>query len=155
MVDLAGAAPLSEGGGLQSSQGGVGAPTPLPTLAGNQGISEAYLEQLLRALKKAGLVTAKRGVAGGYCIARAPETISVEDVLRALEGSTAVADCVSREGEGCASACTCSARPLFLKLQSRITGVLESTTIHDLATEHKEQRERIHHAKRTHEKRLS
>jgi len=156
MVDLAVAAPrhapLFEGGKAAQPPGGsrvaVGTPMPLSVLAQNQGISEAYLEQLLRALKQAGLVTAKRGVNGGYCIARPPESISVEDVLRALEGSTAVADCVSRRGEGCASACTCSARPLFLKLQSQITAVLESTTIQDLANEHKEQKERIHHAKK-------
>jgi len=123
-------------------------PVTLAALAGNQGVSEAYLEQLLRALKRAGLVTATRGVNGGYRIARAAEAISVEAVLRALEGSTAVADCVSDAGGACESACTCSARPLFLKLQSRITGVLESTTIQDLASEHKEQKTRF-------EKRLS
>jgi len=123
-------------------------PVPLSALAGKQGISEAYLEQLLRALKRAGLVTASRGVNGGYRLARPPETISVEDILRALEGRTSVADCVSGEGVACESACTCAARPLFLKLQARITGVLESTTLYDLATEHQEQKDRMHHAKK-------
>ena len=127
---------------LAANEAGA-APMPLPTLAGKQGVSEAYLEQLLRALKKAELVIATRGVNGGYRIARAAETISVENVLLALEGSTSVANCVSGEGGACENACTCSARPLFLKLQSRITSVLESTTIHDLAIEHKEQKNRF------------
>mgnify|MGYP000040171129 CR=1 FL=1 len=54
------------------------------------------------------------------------------DVLRALEGSTAVMECVGTSRVSCDNACSCSARPLWLKLQRRIDEVLDSTTLADM-----------------------
>lgn len=119
-------------------------PVSLPQLASMQGISEAYLEQLLRTLKKGGIVDAVRGAQGGYVLTCSPDLLSVHRVLDALEGSTAVVDCVdASSGKGCENACTCSARPLFLKLQSRIDGVLKQTTVGELADDHIQQKRRI------------
>lgn len=123
------------------------APVTLSALAGMQGVSEAYLEQLLRALRRAGIVETVRGAAGGYRLSCAPEALGVGRVLAALEGSTAVVDCVGTGDACCENACTCSARPLFLKLQSRINDVLRDTTIADLASDYIEQKRRIEHAK--------
>ncbi len=117
-------------------------PVSLPTLAGEQGISEGYLEQLLRELKKGGVVDTVRGAQGGYELICNPAELSVQRVLSLLEGSTAVVDCVDIDSRGCTSACTCSARPLFLKLQSRINDVLEQTSIQELADDYMEQRKR-------------
>ena len=112
-------------------------------LAEKQGVSVAYLEQLIAALKKAGLVTSTRGASGGYTLSRPPEEISMREVLTALEGSTAIVDCVGTEmGQGCENACSCSARPLWLKLQRRIDDVLQSTTIKDMADDYRIQQER-------------
>lgn len=106
-------------------------------LAEKQGVSVAYLEQLIAALKKAGLVEAARGASGGYTLARAPEDINVGEVLRALEGSTAILDCVSvDDGAECSNACFCSARPLWIKLQQKIDEVLNTTTIKELADDY-------------------
>lgn len=118
-------------------------PVSLPTLANAQGISEGYLEQLLRELKKGGVVNTVRGAQGGYELATDPSDLSVQQVLSLLEGSTAVVDCVGTEPYGCKSACTCSARPLFLKLQSRINDVLERTSIQDLADDYIQQKRRM------------
>ena len=79
---------------------------------------------------------------GGYTLARAPEAISVGEVLKALEGSTALVDCVGTEGSDCGNVCTCAARPLWLKLQRRIDDVLDSTTIRDMADDYAQQRGR-------------
>ena len=122
-------------------------PVSLSAVATEQGISEAYLEQLMRSLKKAGIVKTARGKAGGYLLTREPANISVLEVLRALEGSTDVADCVGSGANICENACTCSARPLFLKLQSRINAVLQETTIGELTEDHIEQKKRIEHAR--------
>ncbi len=122
-------------------------PVSLAAVAAEQGISEAYLEQLMRSLKSAGLVTTARGKSGGYLLTKDPVEISVGEALRALEGSTDVAGCVSAEGKVCENACTCSARPLFLKLQSRINAVLNETTIGELTEDHIEQKKRIEHAR--------
>lgn len=123
------------------------APLSLAAIAERTELSEAYLEQLLRSLKAAGVVTSSRGALGGYRLARAPEKISVRQVLDALEGTTVVADCVGTDPNVCTNACTCSARPLFLKLQQKIHAVLDETTIRELMEDHMEQKRRIEYAK--------
>ena len=119
-----------------------GSPISTAALAAKQGISDAYLEQLISALKKAQLIKATRGAQGGYKLARTPEEINVGEVLRALEGETTLVDCVSREKVDCMNACSCSARPLWLKLQSRINEVLDTTTLKDMADDYRIQMER-------------
>ncbi|HWR22143.1 MAG TPA: Rrf2 family transcriptional regulator [Feifaniaceae bacterium] len=121
-------------------------PVSATTLSNLQGVSLAYLEQLIASLKKARLIESVRGVQGGYTLARRPEEITVNEVLKALEGSTTVVDCVSRQQTlSCEHACTCSARPLWLKLQSRIDAVLDETTIKDMADDYILQMRRTTH----------
>ena len=111
------------------------------SLAQQQEISEAYLERIIASLRKSGLVTATRGAQGGYILSRSPEEISVFDVLNVLEETT-IADCVSIGRIKCKNACSCSARPLWLKLQNRINEVLSVTTLRDMADDYKKQMER-------------
>ena len=56
----------------------------LTDISGRQNISLAYLEQLFRSLRKAGLVTSVRGAKGGYRLARADSDISLADILVAM-----------------------------------------------------------------------
>ena len=123
-----------------------GSTMTLAQLAASQGVSQAYLERILRTLRTSGIVETVRGASGGYALSVSPETLSVECVLRALEGTTAVVDCVGTAGKGCESACVCAARPLFLTLQHRINDVLRETTIQDLLNENLEQKRRLEHA---------
>ena len=88
------------------------------------------------------LLTALLCVQGGYVLARSPELISVGEVLRVLEGSTAIVDCVGTTGTDCSNVCSCSARPLWLKLQRRIDDVLNTTSVRDLADDYITQMER-------------
>lgn len=129
MVDLA----LAYGEGCVS----------IASLAAQQGVSDAYLEQLIANLRKAGLVTSIRGAQGGYTLSRAPEDINVGEVLQVLEGSTAVSDCVGTDSVNCGNACSCSARPLWIKLQSRINEVLFATSLKDMADDYITQTERM------------
>ncbi|PYM21090.1 MAG: AsnC family transcriptional regulator [Candidatus Rokuibacteriota bacterium] len=62
---------------------------PIQAIAARQKIPQRYLEQVLLALKREGLVTSKRGSAGGYHLTRPPEEVTVGDVLRAVEGASA------------------------------------------------------------------
>jgi Rrf2 family protein len=59
---------------------------PIQEIAARRGIPQRYLEQVLLSLKRAGLLTSKRGSTGGYHLTRRPEDITVGDVLRAVEG---------------------------------------------------------------------
>jgi Rrf2 family transcriptional regulator, iron-sulfur cluster assembly transcription factor len=61
------------------------APVPVSDIARRQGLGTAFLEQLLRPLKKASLVAPWRGMKGGYTLAKPAEEISLLDILRALD----------------------------------------------------------------------
>ena len=62
---------------------------PLKAIAQRQGISEKYLESILKALVRENLLTGVRGKGGGYRLTRAPETYTVGEILRLTEGSLA------------------------------------------------------------------
>ena len=84
-------------------------PQSIKAIAEREGIPEAYLEQLIAPLKRAGLVISTRGAQGGYTLARAPEEITVGDVLRALEGGLNLVDCLDEE-DACGKSCACASR---------------------------------------------
>jgi Rrf2 family protein len=109
----------------------------LGTLADSQGISEAYLERILATLRNAGLVESVRGAFGGYRLLKAPSNITVGEILNTLEGTTSIIGCVDSEKKSkCGNVVFCSARPLWLKLQSRIDEVLNTTTLKDMADDY-------------------
>ncbi|HEV7216032.1 MAG TPA: Rrf2 family transcriptional regulator [Chloroflexota bacterium] len=109
-------------------------PLALSEVAAQEHLSLEYLEQLAVALRKAGLITSHRGVHGGYTLARAPEQISMGEVLRALEGPIAPMVCVS-EGTAdtvCVFEGHCSTRHMWLQVGKAISGVLDSMSLADL-----------------------
>jgi Rrf2 family protein len=67
-------------------------PTSVRDIAERTGLPQPYLEQILLALKGAGLVRSKRGVGGGYVLAREPSTITLADIVSAVDGPIAVGD---------------------------------------------------------------
>lgn len=62
------------------------APIQAKAIARRQGIPARFLEQVLHAMKKAGLVSSQRGAQGGYVLSRKPADVSVAEILEALEG---------------------------------------------------------------------
>ena len=73
---------------------------PIQEIAARQHIPPRYLEQVLLALKREGLLTSKRGASGGYHLTRTPEEITVGAVLRAVEGANAPFEAVGRQAAG-------------------------------------------------------
>ena len=67
-------------------------PTSVRDIAERTALPQPYLEQILLALKGAGLVRSKRGVGGGYILARPPEEILLADILSAVDGPIALGD---------------------------------------------------------------
>ena len=61
-------------------------PTSVRDIAERTGLPQPYLEQILLAVKGAGLVVSKRGVGGGYVLARPPDEITLADILAAVDG---------------------------------------------------------------------
>ena len=81
-------------------------PRPIKAVAEAQTIPEAYLEQLLCTLRRAGLVVSARGAQGGYMLSRPPGEITVGDILRSLEGGLTLLDCLEGE-DACGKSCDC------------------------------------------------
>src|ERR1700687_1028720 len=91
----------------------------LHAVAQREALPEAYLEQLVAVLRKAGLVTGKRGAGGGYTLARDPAGITAGDVVRALEGPIEPQVCTA-EGDpvlNCVREQGCGTRLVWLQLQ--------------------------------------
>jgi Rrf2 family protein len=70
---------------------------PIQEIATRRSIPQRYLEQVLLGLKRAGLLTSKRGAAGGYHLTRPPDEVTVGAVLRAVEGAHAPFESRARE----------------------------------------------------------
>ena len=66
---------------------GNAAPVPIGELARRRGIPVQFLESLFATLRRAGILQSQRGVKGGYLFARAPDQVTVLEVVEALEGS--------------------------------------------------------------------
>ena len=70
----------------------TGAPTSVRDIAERTGLPQPYLEQILLALKGAGLVRSKRGVGGGYVLARPASAITLSEVVSAVDGPIVAGD---------------------------------------------------------------
>jgi Rrf2 family protein len=106
------------------------------SIAQREGISEHYLEQIVAALKKAGLVKSVRGAQGGYVLNQPADCITVAEVMRVLEGPLYPVDCVAdSHADSCGSGdCAhCATKPIWEKLYKSINSVLESYKLSDLA----------------------
>lgn len=110
-----------------------GEPVPLKSIAERQGLSEAYLEQLMAGLRKAGLVKSVRGAQGGYVLGDSPDKITVGEIIRSLEGSMAPVDCViENEVSECEKAEYCVTRIVWAKIRDSINQVVDSITLQDM-----------------------
>jgi Rrf2 family protein len=108
-------------------------PIPLKTVAERQNISDNYLEQLIAILRKAGLVKSVRGAQGGYILARDPSSITVGDIIRAMEGPIAPVDCVSEvEPAECDNADFCITRTVWARVRDRLAEVMDSISLADM-----------------------
>jgi Rrf2 family cysteine metabolism transcriptional repressor len=114
-----------------------GGPISLGAIAQRQGISEEYLEQIFSTLRKAGLVESVRGAQGGYRPGRAPEKITVGDILRALEGSLSPVDCADdSKNPGCERYDECVMRDVWRKMRDSINSAVDSITLADLVAQY-------------------
>lgn len=107
---------------------------PLKDIAQRQGLSEKYLESIVKLLARNGDLVGVRGKGGGYRLTRAPEEYSVGAILRLTEGRLSPVNCQALEGH-CENAAQCRTLPLWKKLDSMVEGYLNSVTLADLLEE--------------------
>lgn len=117
------------------------APISLAAIAEAEALPLAYLEHLAARLRRAGLVESRRGAHGGYSLARAAESITMAEVVRALEGEIAPIECITPGSDG-ALVCVregelghtpCPTKLLWTRVQGSIVRTLTDMTLADLA----------------------
>ena len=114
-------------------------PVPLTEIAEANGLPLAYLEHLVARLRKAGLVESRRGARGGYLLARAPEDITMAEVVQALEGDIAPIECITADPDG-SIVCSretdpehaCPTKLLWTRVRFSIVRTLQDTTLSEL-----------------------
>ena len=105
---------------------------PLKTIAGRQGISKQYLDQIMMLLNRTDFLKSTRGSQGGYKLAKPPECYSVGDILRATEGSMAPLACLEDGGEECGRHADCLARHVWRGLDEVMSEYLDNVTLRDI-----------------------
>ncbi|MBQ6586888.1 MAG: Rrf2 family transcriptional regulator [Coriobacteriales bacterium] len=102
-----------------------------------QGISDKYLEQIVRPLVREGLVRSTRGAQGGYRLARPANRITVGDVLRATEGDLAPVDCVSSDcSRECPRSGSCESMFVWKAIKDATDKIIDGITVQDLLDKH-------------------
>ena len=110
---------------------------PIQEIAARQSIPQRYLEQVLLSLKRAGLLTSKRGSTGGYHLTKAPEDITVGAVLRAVEGGSAFEVAAQGRRNGGAGH---ELAELWDEISEAVSQVVDRLTFGDLVTRTLERR---------------
>jgi Rrf2 family protein len=109
-------------------------PTSVRDIADRTGLPQAYLEQILLALKGAGLVRSKRGVGGGYVLARPADEITLGDVVSAVEGPISLGDFGEPHQDGaCDHEGQCVLLAVWAEVGSHMRQHLDSYTLADVA----------------------
>lgn len=106
---------------------------PIQELAKQGDIPNKFLEQILLALKKGGFVGSKRGIDGGYFLARPPETITVGEVIRFIEGPIEPIACAGKKKyEKCRDFPYCVFKDIWSQVYTATSLVVDTITFAEL-----------------------
>jgi FeS assembly SUF system regulator len=100
-------------------------------LAARARLEVTTVSKVLKQLSQAGLVEARRGASGGYRLAKAPQAISVADVIVAMEGPIGLTECQLHTGL-CSHETHCGVRNIWRKIGLAVETALRSVTVADL-----------------------
>ena len=101
-------------------------------IAEKQNLPATYLEQLMLALRKSGLVIATRGAKGGYVLAKNPDEISLAEIVEALEGPIDIADCTDVPN-CCVEPKSCALKEIFEEANNALYSVFDKKNLAQLA----------------------
>jgi Rrf2 family protein len=109
-------------------------PVQAKIIARRRGIPARFLEQVLHAMRKAGLVTSHRGAQGGYVLSRKPDRLSLADVIEALEGPVLTTNGTARKGaDGSRPSPDALLADVWKRIKQAEFGILSEITIEQLA----------------------
>ncbi|MCB1038082.1 MAG: Rrf2 family transcriptional regulator [Acidimicrobiales bacterium] len=112
-----------------------GTPTSVRDIADRTALPQPYLEQILLALKGAGLVRSKRGVGGGYVLARPADEITLAQIVSAVDGPIVVGDFGEPHQDGaCDHEGQCVLLAVWSNVGEHMRRLLEGQTLADVAS---------------------
>ena len=100
-------------------------------LSQSTGVTVQFIEQILKPLKKEGLVTSVRGAAGGHLLAANPQELTLGHIVRVMEGGIHMTEC-SRDETACERAHQCRTRQVWIRISRAMEQELEAITLSDL-----------------------
>jgi Rrf2 family protein len=109
----------------------------IQAISDEQHIPKRFLEQILNDLKKAGLVESRRGVAGGYRLAKPPEQITMSAIVRHIQGALAPVSCVSQqfyEKCSCPDESRCAIRSVMKEIREAIVKITDQVTVAEICS---------------------
>ncbi len=110
-------------------------PVLISDISTSENISKKFLESILLTLKKAGILSSKKGKGGGYYLLKKPIEIKISTIIRLLEGPIAMLPCVSlnyyEKCDDCISEESCSLNNLMVEVRDSMLKVLENKTLAD------------------------
>jgi Rrf2 family iron-sulfur cluster assembly transcriptional regulator len=110
-------------------------PTSVRDLAERTGLPQPYLEQILLALKGAGLVRSKRGVGGGYVLAREPASITLGSIVSAVDGPIVLGDFGEPHQNGaCDHEGQCVLLSVWAEVSEQMRHLLDALTLSDVVS---------------------
>ena len=105
-------------------------------IAEAQAIPPRFLEVILGELKQAGFVESRRGAEGGYRLVRPPESLTVEEIIRYIEGPIGPVHCVRDDSDDrCPLRGSCVFMSMWRRVQEAMTDIYRNTTFQDLLNE--------------------
>jgi Rrf2 family protein len=120
-------------------------PTLVHTIATEESIPLKFLQAILLELRNRGVVSSKKGRAGGYELSRPPQDITVGQVIRMIEGPLAPLPCASetnyRRCDECKDEMTCGTRIVMRRVRDAMAHILDSTTLADVIADVRKARE--------------
>lgn len=105
---------------------------PLKDIAARQGISEKYLESILKVLVAEKLLQGLRGKGGGYKLTRAPEEYTVGEILELAEGTLATVACLRKNADPCQRVESCPTVSMWKKFDSMVHDFFYEITLADI-----------------------
>lgn len=107
-------------------------------IASSGDMPENFLEQILLTLKKGGFVKSKRGIKGGFYLAKNPRDITVGQVIRFIEGPVEPISCVEEGYKGCKDLKNCILREVWKEVGRAISVVIDTVNFEELTVRCKE-----------------
>lgn len=111
-------------------------PILIAEIAQEENIPQKFLEAILLELKKAGVLSSKKGKGGGYYLIKAPSDVNLADIMRLFDGPIALLPCVTykyyERCEECKDEEVCGIRDAFLQVRNKSVEIMKNSTLESI-----------------------